>query len=100
MTIRAKLLEYREDLGGYITYVFENLEENDPYEKYIMCTRFPNWDTPFPDKYDEGFLQFREVIAGQDSWYDHSSNSYIPYKYTNFHFINFIKDKPISDILI
>lgn len=93
MTIKARLLSLREEVGGYITYVFENLDSLNLYDKYIMCKRFPNWETPFINIGVKGFLNFKEVIAGKDTWYDHESGSDIAYKYTDIHFINFVEDK-------
>ena len=40
MTVLAKLLASEEDAFGYITYVFECLDEDVIKEtRYIMCTR-------------------------------------------------------------
>ena len=92
MTIHAKLLTKRSDSMGYTEYVFMNLEFTNVYDKYIMCVRFPNWDHPKIEIEEFGFLEYRSVIAGKDKWYDHYHNEYIPYKYTDNHFIKFIPE--------
>jgi hypothetical protein len=82
--IKAKLLAKRE--SDYTVYVFQ-LEEND---KYIMCTKCPNWSTPELNLYQEGFLKYKSVRSGKDIWYDSISQSYFPYKYTANYFMDFI----------
>ena len=73
----------------YTTYVFKCLEKDVTYEtRYIMCTRFPNWETPTVEIGDSGYLLFREVEAGIDSWYN--GQNMIPYRYSGIHFINFV----------
>ncbi len=89
----GELITLKEDCG-YITYVFRNLEECDILHKYLMCVRFPNWECEFLQIGDKGFVKYKEVYAGKDSWYDTTSDSFIPYKYTDIHFINFVYDKP------
>lgn len=99
--LRAKLITLQNEIDGYITYVFENPEAKLTSEKYIMCTRFPNWRTDNINIGDEGFLEYNEVSAGDDYWFDYYNNQYVPYKYTNNHFVNFIKDKePIKKQII
>lgn len=94
MTILAKLVAKCDDTLGYITYVFECLDEEIRTQtKYIMCTRFPNWEHKPVNIDDKGYLNFREVQAGIDKWFD--GNNMIPYKYTGIHFIKFI-EKPES----
>lgn len=90
--VRAKLITLQNEIDGYITYVFQNLDAKLSEERYIMCTRFPNWNCDSFGKGDTGFLKYNEVIAGSDCWYDYTTNRYVPYKYTNNHFITFIKD--------
>jgi hypothetical protein len=88
-TVLAKLVMQEEDTMGYITYVFECLDpEVSAFTKYIMCTRFPNWQHGVIETDVEGFLHFREVVAGKDTWYDGSRM--IPYQFSNIHFIKFI----------
>lgn len=89
MTIKCKLLAKREEVGGYIVYVFQNLDDNS----YLMCTRLPNWETPFLELGDIGFLEFKEVIAGVDQWYSRSDQQHYYYKYTGIYFLNFVEYK-------
>ena len=100
MVVHAKLITYREDFGGYIVYLFEIIGGQLPYDKYIMCTRFPNWDCMTLKIGDVGYLKYREVIAGEDKWYDINSGQLIPYKYTGVHFLDFIPEKEEKDCLI
>lgn len=91
-TILAKLLEKSEDLFGYVTYVFEILEEEEIKScncKYLMCVRYPNWDHRILDKGEVGYLKYNEVRAGLDTWYD--GNTFVPYKYDDIQFLKFIK---------
>ena len=87
----VKLVAKKEEPGGYVVLVFLDLTS----EKYIMCTRLPNWETEIPDFNIPGFLQVREVISGKDSWYDGERNHY--YKYTALYFWDFVKEKQKID---
>ena len=92
MTVLAKLLASEEDSFGYITYVFECLDEDVIKEtRYIMCTRYPNWDHRKIEIGEIGFLNFFEIKAGIDKWYD--GKNFVPYRYNNIQFIKFI-EKP------
>lgn len=92
----GKLIALKED-WGYITYVFQNLDECDVLHKYLMCVRFPNWECPTLFIGDKGFVKFKEVIAGIDKWYD--GNEFIPYKFTDIHFLNFVFETKEQDII-
>lgn len=99
MIIKGKLLTFKKDLEGYITYVFENLNSNNYLDKYIMCTQFPNWDIQQININDIGFVEFEEHFAGTDKWFD--GNKFIPYKYNTVQITKFILDKPqLSDKII
>ena len=88
MTVLAKLLASEEDALGYITYVFECLDEDVIKEtRYIMCTRYPNWDHRKIEIGEVGFLNFFEVKAGVDK--------FVPYRYSNIQFMKFV-EKPIK----
>lgn len=89
-TIYAKLITLREDLGGYIVYVFQNLTDNS----YEMVIRLPRWESPIIKIGDVGFLKFKEYIAGKDTWYDKSTGENVPYIYTNVYFVDFVYEKP------
>lgn len=92
MTVLACLVAKESDTAGYTTYVFECLEDfMFQYSKYIMCTRFPNWDHRNIDLGEVGYLNFMEIRAGIDKWYDGSKM--VPYNYNNVQFLKFI-EKP------
>ena len=92
MTILAKLLAKESDPTGYVTYVFECLDEDVIKEtRYIMCTRWPRWDHRKIEIGEVGFLNCFEIKAGIDKWYDGSKM--IPYRYNNIQFIKFIERK-------
>lgn len=96
ITLKTQLVSYRKE-HPYTIYVFKNLD----LPEYIMCTRFPNWNTPLIDIGDKGFLNYRIVIAGRDTWYDQEKDVLVPYKYSGNHFVNFIplKEK-LKDIIL
>ena len=100
VTIYCKLVAKEHDFGGYTTYVFQNLENESIYDKYLMCTRWPNWEHRNLDLGETGYLTYKEVVAGVDTWYD--GTSFIPYNYTNIIFIKFVKkaDNYDQDIYI
>lgn len=100
VTIYCKLVAKEHDLNGYTTYVFQNLEDAPFGHKYCMCTRWPNWEHRNIEINESGYLTYKEVIAGQDTWWDGSK--FIPYNYTNIIFIKFVKkiDNYEKDIII
>mgnify|MGYP006886755644 CR=1 FL=1 len=93
MVVLVELLESEDDCG-YITYVFKVLESY--YTKYIMCTRFPNWEHRQLKKGEIGYLSYVEIRAGLDKWYDKGNNNFVPYKYNNIQFIKFVQKKEKS----
>lgn len=100
MTVLAKLIVSKTDTLGYINYVFEVLEEEEINRlgtKYILTTRFPNWDHCEIKMGEIGFLTFIERRAGHDKWFD--GEKMIPYYYSLIQFIKFI-EKPKSNEFI
>lgn len=95
MTILCRLVAKEEDPLGYITYVFECLDETVRDSKYVMCTRYPNWDHKAIELGETGYLNFVEIVAGIDKWYD--GNSMIPYKYNGVQFIKFISKPRVKN---
>jgi hypothetical protein len=96
-TIQAKLVTKKEEPGDYTVLVFQDLEEY----KYLMCTRLPQWNTKAPDIDEVGFLQYREFIAGQDTWYNTTTGNQIPYRYTGLYFWDFVTmEKKITQELV
>jgi hypothetical protein len=90
MTVLARLEASRTDGCGYTTYVFRCLErEIIKQTKYVMCTRWPNWEGPKIEIGEVGYLQFMEIRAGKDEWFD--GVNMIPYRHNNIQFIKFIR---------
>lgn len=92
MTALVQLVAQETDTCNYTTYVFkvlDNAEINQLGTSYIMCVRWPNWEHRALKNGESGYLNFKEVRAGIDTWYDGSRQ--IPYKYTNIIFERFIE---------
>lgn len=90
MVIRGKLLVKQEEVGGYIVYVFENLNSTNYTDRYVMCTQCPNWQTGPIAIGAVGFLTYDEHIAGVDKWFD--GNQMNTYRYNMIQFMNFIEE--------
>ena len=80
----VKLLAVRE--GNYTVYVFRS----NLTDKYIMCTRLPNWQSPKININDEGFLQYQIVKAGEE-YFNPNTQEKIKFNYSNVYFNNFVK---------
>jgi hypothetical protein len=85
-TIKTKLVAKKEEPGDYTVLVFHDMERN----RHLMCTKLPSWGTNAPDIGEIGFLQCREFIAGQDTWYNSGTGDQIPYRYTGLYFWDFV----------
>ena len=72
ITLHVVLKTSYEDTLGYINYVFEDLEYQEHDYKYYTCVRFPNWNQAKFDIGDEGFVTFKYVREGVDTWFDGS----------------------------
>lgn len=95
--IHAKLITFREDIGDYVIYVFQNLA-NGTYE---MCTRMPRWESPRLKIGDVGFLKYKKVIEGEDTWYNRNTGSHVLYNFTNSYFVDFVYERPeVSDLVL
>lgn len=95
MVILAKLIASDRDSLDYVTYVFKNLEDNVPsHLKYVMCVKYPNWDSKKLKMGEEGYLHYEEIQAGIDKWYD--GREMISYKYNTIQFIKFVP-KPVEE---
>lgn len=92
ITIHAKCIAYNQDVGGYTTYVFQNLNPSDWTNVYIMCTRFPNWENESFKLNDIGYLSYEDRYAGISKWYNSQLDTMIPYNYTFVQFVRFILD--------
>lgn len=87
----------REVDGAYIKYVFENLsvgQESD--DLFVMLTRCPNWHGKEPDVMQDGFVTFKYVRAGEDTYYDQRDQAFKAYNYTAMYFIDFV---PVTYVL-
>lgn len=92
MTVLAMLVAKEVDTLGYVTYVFKCLDDEIAKEsKYIMCTRYPNWEHRVINIGEIGYLNFVEIRAGIDKWFN--GKDLIPYNYSNIQFIKFV-EKP------
>ena len=78
------------DIGGYITYVFENLNYKSYDQQYIMCVQFPNWNQSEINIGDVGYVNVRYVKEGVSQWYDGEKMQV--YRYTNVVFLKFVKE--------
>lgn len=97
MTTLCKLVAKEEDIQGYINYVFECLEQDEIKRldtKYILTTRFPNWNHRSINIGEIGYLDFIEIRAGIDKWFN--GINMIPYNYNMIQFLKFI-EKPKKD---
>lgn len=90
ITFYVKLKAKCLDIGGYIIYVFENLDYKDWEYKHIMCTQFPNWNQSDIQIGDIGYVSVRYVKEGSSQWFDGEKMNY--YKQTQVMFLKFIKE--------
>ena len=90
ITLRVELKAKNIDIGNYITYVFENLDQTNINDKYIMCVQFPNWNQSEISIGDVGYVNIRYVKEGVSQWYDGDKMNV--YKHTNDVFLKFIKE--------
>lgn len=90
LTLHVILRAKNIDLGNYITYVFENLNQTNEENKYLMCVQFPNWAQSNIEINDVGYVNVRYVKEGISQWYDGEKMNV--YKYTNLVFLKFIKE--------
>ena len=96
MTILARLVAKEVDTLGYVTYVFECLDEEILKDtKYVMCTRYPNWNHRMIDIDEVGYLNFFEIRAGVDKWFD--GEKMIPYNYSGIKFDKFVSKHKYKD---
>lgn len=100
VALRVQLKAKNIDLGGYITYVFENLNFQSYENQYVMCVQFPNWNQSEIRVGDVGYVNVRYVKEGISQWYD--GEKMHVYKYTNVVFLKFVKEpeKVNKEILI
>lgn len=92
LVIYAKLLVTSNDIGGYINYVFKNIDFDSWENKYILCTRYPNWDSIFPKVGDIGYLSCTFIIAG-NKYFNIKTQKNEIYQYDHIRFNKFIDEK-------
>lgn len=102
-TIRVKLKAIRKELDDYTVYVFQVLDKDEielHKSKYIMCTKFPNWNSTSIDLDSIGYLQTMTVTAGEDTYYSNKTTT--AYNYSFCQFMTFIPEvnKNTDKILI
>lgn len=99
-TIFVKVLAKQSDGLGYKTIVVQDLENNSFGHKYKMLVIFPNWEGYIPEIGDIGYISYKDVVGGVDTWFDGTKS--VPYNYTNTIFIKFVKkeDKFSKDIIL
>lgn len=92
MVALVKLVAKDIDFADYTTYVFKCLEDYMIKKTpYIMCTKFPNWNSRTINIGDIGYLECMEIRAGIDKWFN--GKDFIPYNYNNIQFIRFVEKK-------
>lgn len=90
MTLHVTLKAKNIELGGYVVYVFENLNVRDWDFEFIMCVQFPNWNQDPINIGDTGYVNVKYVKEGVSQWYDGEKLNV--YKNTNVVFLKFIKE--------
>lgn len=100
ITLYVKLKAKYIDIGDYITYVFENLNAENPDDQYLMCVQFPNWNQSDIEIDEIGYVNVRYVTEGISQWFDGEKMNV--YKYTNIIFLKFVKEPNIvnNEVLI
>lgn len=92
-TLFCQLLTFKQDFGDYTTYVFLNLDSEQDYDKYLMCTKHPNWQSAPIQIGDRGYLKIKEIEAGKDMWFNNGTGGYVAYKYSGIQFLDFVPEK-------
>ena len=92
--VRARLVALRK--GNYTVYVFENLDASNEINRYLMCTRCPNWSGDDLEISQEGFLKYKFVNCGKDTWYNAETCEHCFYKYSANYFIDFV---PLTHVI-
>ncbi|MBR2248449.1 MAG: hypothetical protein IJ880_15775 [Bacilli bacterium] len=91
---------YNEGLG-YIWYVFKNLESNgDPDREYIACVRLPNWNCDKFNEGDVGYVTVKDVIEGEDRWFDGKDLHFYNYSMTIFLKFKHEKMKVVEEVIL
>ena len=81
LTLLCKVVAKKNDILGYQTIVFKNLDPAPFNYRYIMTVVFPNWEGYIPNLDDEGFLTYDSVNGGSDEYYDRYEESFKKYNF-------------------
>lgn len=84
------LMAKRENF--YTVYVFKILNTN----KFITVSKPPNWNTDNISVGQEGFLTYKFVQAGKDTWWSKEEGLFKAYQYSANYFLDFI---PTSHVI-
>lgn len=93
--IKARLVAKMDD-GQYVKYVFEDVHYTSPRYRFITMTRCPNWKGSPPTELQEGFVTFKSVDAGEDTYYCNMDQTFKQYNYTAIYYIEFV---PVTHVL-
>lgn len=86
-------------MSQYTAIVVEDLNRNETDDlKYVTVIKLPNWETPTPEIWDEGYLQFEFVEAGTTRWINRETHQKEVYKYNNNYFMNFYKKRDENNV--
>lgn len=100
VAVKAKLIASNEDVNGYTTYVFKNLEPIDWLNEYIMCVKYPNWEGKLPEKNIVGYLQYTYIYAGT-SYYNRLLDKEDKYQFSHIRFDKFVpEEKEIDNTIV
>lgn len=91
-TILCKLMAKSEDAFGYTRYVFKNLVTGS----FEMITRLPNWDLPYIEIGDVGFVNYMEAVAGEDTWYDADNDKFVKYRADGSYMVSWVRSGKIA----
>lgn len=89
--IKAQLMASQQD-GAYKIYVFQDQTTGE----FIMCSRCPNWRGDEPEELQEGFVHFKHVEGGKDTYFDARIGQFVAYQYSATYFLSFV---PITHVL-
>jgi len=93
--IKARLVG-RLDEGSYVKYVFEDLLFTNRKHQFITMTKCPNWNSQEIIPMQEGFVTYKYVEAGKDTYWCNQAQTYKLYSYTAIYFLSFV---PITHVL-
>lgn len=97
-TILGKLVAEHTDLEGYTTYVFQKIDQE--HSDYLMCVRYPNWNSVPVKLGDIGFVKYSCVEAGIDQWWDGVNMN--KFRYDDVIFYKFIEkpEEPSNELFL